>query len=118
MEPKSKEKMAFCTPFGMYEFDVMPFGLCYAPATFQRLMESVLAGLARSSCTVYLYDILLIRKSFEKQCVCSTLGSRTLTEAKEMLPSKESSRVPRLCGDDHRNCSRPKGDGSKRVCCA
>ena len=42
----------------------MPFGLCNAPATFQRLMESVLAGLARSSCTVYLDDILVIGKSF------------------------------------------------------
>ena len=42
----------------------MPFGLCNAPATFQRLMETVLAGLARDSCMVYLDDILVIGQSF------------------------------------------------------
>ena len=52
METESKEKTAFCTPSGLYEFDVMQFGLCNTPATFQRLMESVLAGLARSSCSL------------------------------------------------------------------
>ena len=41
----------------------MPYGLCNVPATFQRLMESVLAGLARRSCMVYLDDILVIGKS-------------------------------------------------------
>ena len=64
VDPQSQEKTAFCTPSGLYEFRVMPFGLCNARATFQRLMESVLGGLARSSCMVYLDDILVIGKSF------------------------------------------------------
>ena len=54
MESESKEKMTFCTPSGLYEFAVMPFWLCNTPVMSQRLMESVLAGLARTSCTVYL----------------------------------------------------------------
>ena len=36
MHPKDEEKAAFVSPFGFYQFRVMPFGLCNAPATFQR----------------------------------------------------------------------------------
>ena len=44
----------------------MPFGLCNAPATFQRLMQVVLAGLEWSSCFVYIDDILVASKTFEE----------------------------------------------------
>ena len=45
MNPDSPEKTAFCTHLGLYERLVMPFDLCNAPATFERLMVRVLAGL-------------------------------------------------------------------------
>ena len=38
----------------------MPFGLCNAPATLQRLMDLVLAGVQWSRCLVYLDDIIVI----------------------------------------------------------
>ncbi len=66
MHPESREKTAFTTYSGLYEFLVMPFGLCNAPATFQRLMETVLAGLARDACMVYMDDILVIGKTYEE----------------------------------------------------
>ena len=64
LDAQSREKTAFTTHSGLFEFCVMPFGLCNASATFQRLMEMVLAGLARDSCMVYLDNILVIGKSF------------------------------------------------------
>lgn len=44
----------------------MPFGLSCAPATFERLMESVLAGLYWDICLVYLDNIIVTGKTFEK----------------------------------------------------
>ena len=52
MSPESVEKTAFATHSGLYKFVVMPFGLCNIPATFQRLIETVLAGLARDACMI------------------------------------------------------------------
>lgn len=45
MDPADQEETAFVTNSGLYKFTKMPFSLCYSPATFERLLESVLAGL-------------------------------------------------------------------------
>ena len=66
MDQAAREKTAFVTHAGLYEFNKMPFGLCNAPATFQRLMETVLAGLTRRRCFVYLDDILVISNTWEE----------------------------------------------------
>ena len=65
MDKDSQEKTAFTTHAGLYEFRVMPFGLCNVPATFQRLMETLLADLVRDRCVVYLDDILVVGETFE-----------------------------------------------------
>ena len=66
LEPTAREKTAFTTFSGLYEFKKMPFGLVNAPATFQRLMEVVLADLAGDACLVYLDDILVVGNSWEQ----------------------------------------------------
>ena len=68
-----RQKTAFCTTEGLYEFKVMPFGLCNAPATFQRLMDIVLTGLQWTSCLVYLDDIIVLGRTFTEHL--SNLGS-------------------------------------------
>ena len=66
MHPKSKQKTAFATPDGLFEFNVLPFGLSNAPATFQRVMDSVLAGLKWDFCMIYLDDVIIFSQSFEQ----------------------------------------------------
>lgn len=63
LEEDSKEVTAFVTPFGLYEYNAMPFGLMNAPATFQRLMNNVLAGI--ENVVVYLDDIVVFSDSWE-----------------------------------------------------
>ena len=66
MDLSDQEKTAFATYSGLYEFKKMPFGLVNAPATFQRLMEVILAGLAREGCLVYLDDVLVMGRTMEE----------------------------------------------------
>ena len=57
------EKTAFCTNIGQWEYLVMPFGLCNAPSTFQRLMNTVFEKELNSFILVYLDDILVFSRS-------------------------------------------------------
>lgn len=66
MKPEDKDKTAFSTPKGQYHFKVLPFGLCNAPSTFQRLMDQVLRGLQGKTCLVYLDDIIIYSESFDE----------------------------------------------------
>ena len=73
MDSSSQEKTAFTTHCGLYEFRKMPFGLVNVPATFQRLMELVLSGLARNKCHVYLDDVLVFGKSLDEHNLSGVL---------------------------------------------
>ncbi|MEN7973501.1 MAG: reverse transcriptase domain-containing protein [Verrucomicrobiota bacterium] len=65
MDPRDVDKTAFVTPQGLFEFRAMAFGLVNAPATFQRLMETVLGSLGLQTCVVYLDDVTVHGRTFE-----------------------------------------------------
>ena len=62
---RARSKTAFVTPFGLYQFRVMPFGLQGAPATFQRLMDRVLRGLDQFA-AAYLDDVVIFSSSWDE----------------------------------------------------
>ena len=64
MDEKDKEKTAFSIGSGLWQFTVMPFGLSNAPATFERLMEQVLAGLPFNTALINLDDVLVAGRTF------------------------------------------------------
>lgn len=66
IKEEDRAKTAFSTPLGHYEFVRMPFGLKNAPATFQRLMNSVLRDYINKICVVYLDDILIFSTTAEE----------------------------------------------------
>ena len=64
LTPRAKEVTAFVTPTGFFQYKVMPFGLKNAPATFQRIIHQVLAGL--EGCEGYIDDIVIFSDTWEQ----------------------------------------------------
>ncbi|MEW8486667.1 MAG: reverse transcriptase family protein, partial [Candidatus Thiodiazotropha sp.] len=92
---EDREKTTFASGRGLYEFKVMLFGLCNAPATFERLMETVLAGLNWKICLIYLDDIIVIGKTFENMVRNLDLVLNKLKEANLKLKQGNVSYLPR-----------------------
>lgn len=65
MTKRDKEKTAFSTQTGHYEFNRMPFELKNDPATFQKFTNTILTGLQGIKCLIYLNDIVIYRASLE-----------------------------------------------------
>lgn len=66
MHERDRPKTAFTTPFGLYEYVRIPFGVCNGPATFQRLMQVTMSDLIFQMLLVYLDDILIYSETFEQ----------------------------------------------------
>lgn len=63
---KDKVKTAFCTPFGLFEFNRLPFGLCNVPGTFQRLMERIFGAQHFQTRLLYLDDVIVFSSTIDE----------------------------------------------------
>ena len=84
MDKTSRQHTAFITSSDLYEFNVLHFGLCNAPSTFQRLMNQVLQGLDGNICLICLDDIIIFSATIEQhlfrlRCVLHRLRASNLT---------------------------------------
>ena len=68
MCPEDREKTAFMTPHGLFEFLRMPYGLSTAPATFSRAISIVLSGLTYETCLCYFDDVIIFSKDMQQHC--------------------------------------------------
>ena len=67
MDEESKQYNAFTLgSMGLYECKSMPFGLCNAPPTFQRLMQNCLGELNLTYCLIYLDDVIIFSEMLEE----------------------------------------------------
>lgn len=114
MNEHDKEKTAFATPRGgLFHYRVMPFGLCNAPATFQRVIEQALNGLQWQVTVLYLDDIIVVGRDFEEHLSNLNLVINRLSEAYLKLKAKkcnfflQRSFVPQTHCIIKRNYNRP-----------
>ncbi|GBM06371.1 Retrovirus-related Pol polyprotein from transposon 297 [Araneus ventricosus] len=92
IQPENREKTAFTTAQGLWQFKVLHFGHCNAPATFERLMETVLLGLTSEACIVYLDDIVIVGRTFKEHLnnirKVSYIGHKISAEGVKSEPEK------------------------------
>ncbi len=62
-------KTAFITKYGLFEFLVMPFGLCNAPAQFQRMMNSIFMDLLNNFVAAYFDDLVVYSETIEEHWI-------------------------------------------------
>ena len=96
LDEKSREITAFSTPLGHFEFLRMPFGLRNAPLTFQRMINTLFAGLIGNTVCAYLDDLIVVSKDVDSHLIklrevlakLSTAGLKIKLSKCEFLKSR------------------------------
>ncbi|CAK8672603.1 unnamed protein product [Clavelina lepadiformis] len=89
MSEGDREKTAFTCHRGLFNFNVMPFGLANAPATFQHLMRIVLDGVEWNGALAYLDDIIIYARTFQDHLRnLDDVLSRLVAGGLKLKPSK------------------------------
>ncbi|XP_019255156.1 PREDICTED: uncharacterized protein LOC109233746 [Nicotiana attenuata] len=78
--PEDQEKTTFTCPYGTFAFSRMPFGLCNAPATFQRCMMAIFTDMVEDILEVFMDDFSVVGDSFEE---CLVNLDRVLARCEE-----------------------------------
>jgi hypothetical protein len=91
IQERDIEKTAFRTPFGHYEWTVLPLGLCNSAPTFQMVMNNTFKDYVDKFVLVYMDDILIFSKSEEEHKVHLKLVLERLRECNFKLRLKKCS---------------------------
>jgi len=112
--PQDRDKTAFICPRGMYRYKTMPFGLCNAGASFERLVDILFSGLHLDVCLVYVDDIVVFSTTVEEHFERLVRVFARLREAKlKLKPSKCLLKIAVFswpCSFRRRHCYRPRED--------
>ncbi|GJV59399.1 reverse transcriptase domain-containing protein [Tanacetum coccineum] len=80
LAPEDQEKTTFTCPYGTFAYRRMPFGLCNAPATFQRCMTAIFHDMCKDFMEVFMDDFSVFGNSFDS---CLTNLSKMLARCEE-----------------------------------
>ena len=121
LEQSAKERSAFVTPFGHYQFNVMPFGMVNSGATFVRLMKMILEGLEEFS-DAFIDDVIIFSGNFPEhvehlRCVLQSFRNARITAkpSKTLLGYHEIEFLAHIVGNGKIQPTEDKIEGINKI---